>query len=233
MRLAALTDWDGTLQRGFIHLDWVMFLAAHGCFHHATVERMREVFARYHAGSLPYDDMATQVIDLYATGLHGTPVADTLDLARRFVEARAGLWPFVPTFFALLHERRIDVVVISGAPRILLDRYGARFGLAEIVAVEIGTADGRWTGEVTANPSTLPAKRRAVASIARRYDIVLAVGDSHADTPLFEAAPHALLLIPPGTNAPPAGLPAHTRIVTPETILEAVRAALSAAGATH
>jgi hypothetical protein len=69
----------------------------------------------------------------------------------------------------------------------------------------LGTEAGVYTGVIASNPGLSETKRAHAASLSGEgHEIMLAVGDSPSDAPLFEASPSVIVvggdlrLVPPG-----------------------------------
>ena len=219
---AAFLDWDGTLREGFTINDWGSFLAQHGEFDIEAAHDIRARFNRFSEGATSYAKLSKAVPRVYANGLRGRSTSRTNELADEFVKMDFDrLFSATVTLLNMLESNRIRIVVISGSPQPVLEAYARELPLNEVHGVTVGKSKGRWNGELKNNPATTQAKREIVAKLIERYRPLLALGDSEADEPLFNAAQHWFRMDPNAVLAPAAGA-TRAQSVKPDSVLAAV-----------
>jgi len=223
---AAVLDWDGTLRRGYEIVDWTNFLDESGRFDHEAADRQRELVSNYLAGKITYSQAVFDVGVIYAEGLAGRKVTDTLALAATFAKNDKAIFAFTPALFRILLKNKIKIVLVSNTPRLLLDEYRKEFKLTEVYGLQVGEQAGSWVNHVIMNPGLSEVKRRIAAELANKYNIVLGMGDTHEDAPLLEAAKVRLLLKP--ENKPHVRIPdvPQLEVVDENGVIKAVEAAL-------
>jgi len=83
----------------------------------------------------------------------------------------------------------IDIVLISGAPEVVLSAFQAYFPISKIYGLSIGVDfQNRSDGTIQRNPGLCSEKQRIVNALQAKARIVLAVGDSVSDIPALTAA---------------------------------------------
>ena len=87
-----------------------------------------------------------------------------------------------------------------------------------------------WANRVIINPGLSEVKRRIVAQLVGKYNIILGMGDTHEDAPLLEAARIRLFLKP--ESKPNIRIPEvpELQVVDENSVIETVEAALPKIG---
>ena len=227
---AAVLDWDGTLRKGYEILDWTNFLDENGKFHREAAVRQRELVSNYLAGRIPYAQAVFDVGVIYAEGVAGQKVGETMALAAQFAKIDKAIFRFTPGFFEILRETNLKIILISNTPQVMLDEYGRRFGLTEVYGLQVDQKAGLWANRVIINPGLSEVKRRIVAQLVGKYNIILGMGDTHEDAPLLEAARIRLFLKP--ESKPNIRIPEvpELQVVDENSVIETVEAALPKIG---
>jgi HAD superfamily hydrolase (TIGR01490 family) len=92
------------------------------------------------------------------------------------------------------------VVIASGSPQYIIDEVGRYLKVHLAVGTRTRIVDGRVTDEIVPPIVFQEGKRAAVEGLAERYDLDLSrsflYSDSVADTPLFEAVGHPIVVNP-------------------------------------
>ena len=217
----ALLDWDRTLYDGFVLLSWVRFLSVHGKFSRAYYEELKRVFSHYSRRDIKYDDLSRNAPLIYARGLKGQRVTDICGLALEYVREDSQLYPHSIPIFDMLHQKNITIAVLSGAPQEVLDAFSERLDIEIVIGITVRMLSSGefFSGVLGRNSALVEVKRRQVERLRRKFNILLAIGDSSADIPLLMAAKVPIVLndnrehksfsLPPGTISVP-----HNRLLT-------------------
>jgi len=186
-----LVDWDGTLRKGYLTFDWLCFLHHQDIISEAPVISFRRCIDLYKNGVLDYQNLIDQATLIYASAISGLKADYLASKAADFVQEDKGkLFSFCKPLLLYLKSIGVEVVVISGAPTNLLREYAKILPLSKIFGVTVEVDDHAvYTGVVRTNYGNLSSKRQAVEKICdESTEIILAIGDSTFDTPLFDAA---------------------------------------------
>jgi len=92
------------------------------------------------------------------------------------------------------------VLIASGSPQVIIDELGAHLRVHAAVGTRTRIVDGRATDQILPPVVFREGKRDAVERICEQWDLDLArswlYSDSQADTPLFEAVGHPVVVNP-------------------------------------
>lgn len=139
--------------------------------------------------------------DQLAAMVTGWEVEQVKEIAQQTMEIVVA-----PTIYAeardLIKEHQLkghDVVIISASARELVEPIARELGISTVVATELASEDGKYTGEVTFYCKGT-AKAEAIEDLAQRrgYDMKrsYAYSDSATDIPMLEAVAHAVVINP-------------------------------------
>lgn len=198
---AALLDWDGTLREGFTIFAWADRLAEEGLLTPGAVGELRELREAYEAGALPHNELAARTARVLAAALRGGSTEPVERTARSFVDADLRLlFPWTRTLLQELGRRHVAAIVISGAPIEVLRAYAERLELSAVYGLRFEVRAGRYSGELLDNPGVEDEKLKVVEAVRAHFGdrIVLAVGNSESDRPLFRASPLSGVVNNPG-----------------------------------
>src|ERR1700726_5061044 len=121
---AAVADWDGTLRPGFMLRDWLKFLSDLSVTESTYVDNFDELYHKYTSKRIDYDSFAEGAITLYGSAMYGVSARTARSASFEFVtHDLANIYSFVEPFCSLMHSREIKVIIISGAPSIVLEAY--------------------------------------------------------------------------------------------------------------
>lgn len=191
MRLA-LFDLDNTLLAGDSDYEWGQFLVDRGVLRRQTYEAQnRAYFEQYAAGTLDIHEYL---------GFALRPLAEHSpeDLARWHAEFMATrILPMVGTPARKLVGRHLDrgdlCAIITATNSFVTAPIAREFGVANLIATEPETREGRFTGRVAGTPCFREGKVRRLHDWLRgqgrqlgEFDESSFYSDSHNDLPLLE-----------------------------------------------
>ena len=191
MRLA-LFDLDNTLLAGDSDYEWGQFLVDHGVLEREVYEAQNRIYyEQYVAGTLDiheYLGFALRPLAEHAAG----------DLERWHAEfMRLRIRPMITPAARALVRRHVDAgdlcAIVTATNSFVTAPIAREFGVAELIATEPETRDGRFTGRVAGTPCFREGKVRRVDEwLAGRGQRLAAFAesafysDSHNDLPLLE-----------------------------------------------
>lgn len=193
----ALTDWDGTIRRGFTIQAWMRHLQSVGLLDKRALLDLESAFAAYSKGRLQHDNLALSSAKIYASSIAGISVETVESEAKVFIKYdSAELMHLSLQVIEELRKRRIKIFVISGAPDVILREYQRRLDFTCVMGLRLDHSAGRYTGHITENPGLATTKKQLVQQITLEASnrIVLAMGNSDSDIPLFGAASLSVLI---------------------------------------
>jgi phosphoserine phosphatase len=187
----ALLDWDGTIRDGFTIMDWVGFLLRRKLVTLDILCRLKDAFSARAHGKISHDELAFRAAAIYADSLSGSHCECISKEAMQFIDQdRCKILPLSLEIIRYFQAQKLQVVVVSGAPHEVISCYRKLYGLSEIHGLQLETKSGIYTGNIVENPGISAGKREVVSEMlaAKTGSIVVAMGNSDSDMPLFDAA---------------------------------------------
>jgi HAD superfamily hydrolase (TIGR01490 family) len=196
----ALFDLDETLLAGDSDYEWGQFLVERGVLDRATYEaRNKEFYDRYRAGTL---DLA-EFLDFQLTPLSWFTRAQLDAWHAEFMTAK--ILPMIrPGARALLERHRDNErVIITATNAFVTGPIAAALGVPHLIATELETVNGRFTGHARGTPCFREGKvARLEQWLAARGRTLADVGeswfysDSANDLPLLSRVTHPVAVHP-------------------------------------
>lgn len=188
----AVFDWDNTVRDGFTLFDWIDYLIEQGILNDSIRAQIDEFSFRYSIKQISHDEYAHLACKVYAKEIRGFNYIELKNIARQYIARdRERIFGGMDTIFNLLHEKNIDIIIISGAPRIVLDNYKKDFHIRSVRAFKERVAKGYLNGQVAYNYGY--NKYKAMMKLESEYGSkpLFGFGDSNSDIPILEEAIHA------------------------------------------
>lgn len=189
-------DWDNTIRKGFTLFSWLDFLYAEKALSTNVRRKMENVQNQYAAGKITHDDYAKIAGELYAEEMKGISVQSREKLVNKYMKYDCrDIYPFSEEIFSCMNRHDIKAVVISGAPKYILDRYTEKFSLYEIYAFSESFSEGFCNGKVAFNYGV--NKKKTVQKLCETYGNrpIIGFGDSSSDIPLFDISTHPFCIV--------------------------------------
>lgn len=191
----ALFDWDNTVRNGYTLFSWVNFLCAQSILEPRFQNEIEVVKKQYGQHIITHDQYADIACSRYAEALKGMPVSVfNKVLSRYMLEDKKFLLHNIGALFNILYENDIDIIIISGAPAIIISEYKAEFHLRSIYAFREETINKNFTGNVECNFGF--NKEEQVLKVIDEYHDYpfMAFGDSDSDVPMLKKATHSFCM---------------------------------------
>ena len=201
----ALFDWDNTLREGFTLFSWIDFLKKEGAISATISEKIDYYSHQYETALINHDQYAFYACKSYAECVKGMPKSKREQLLDGYFKIdNSTIFPFVRKMFCTFNENNIKVIIISGAPQYILERYQSSFHISEIYAFSEEYSNGIATGNVLFNYGV--DKINVVKKIKSKFGCtaLAAFGDSSSDIPMLEGADNAFQIVNSSKGKPKA-----------------------------
>jgi phosphoserine phosphatase len=184
-----LTDWDGTLRLGYTIQDWLPFLVQRLGVNIRSQMCLDEVFSSYDHGEITYEQLVDEAAMVHARAMNGLCVEAVANAAAEFVRSDDKLFKYTPSLLKYLKEKNITAVAVSGAPFEIISAYAKTLGISNVYSLKIYSDESlRYTSKIEHNFGSFIRKREIANLFSNNSKVVLALGNSIADAPLFSVA---------------------------------------------
>lgn len=183
-----LLDWDNTLRKGFTIKAWMEYLYENRFVSNEHYFGFLSQFEAYDNHMLDYHQLSTNSTAIYAKSIAGKNVMDIKNAGRDFCIHDGGVFPFVKSLFHSFQTNKIEIIVISGTPEMLLENYASLLGIDEVYGLTVRARGNFYTDFVERDYGA--CKSEIVKKICEEKggNPIFAMGDSIADEPLISTA---------------------------------------------
>lgn len=191
----ALFDWDNTVRKGYTLYSWVDYLCEHRVLNLNVQADLNKMGREYKAGLITHDEYAQRACELYSHALKGISSKKIDALTDDYLKIdEQYMYNSIKKIFDLLNKKEFDIIVISGAPTIIIEKYKKRFHFKQICAFKEKIMEDQFTGEVQYNYGF--DKEELVLELIDQYGTYpyMAFGDSESDIPLLKYAHYPFFL---------------------------------------
>ncbi len=194
----AIFDLDNTLIGGDSDSLWTRFLVEEGILGPEAEEMDRKFYADYEAGEL--DMMAFLAFQLRPFGQF--PMEQLFQWRERFVDkkVRPLLLPKALDLVGGHRARGHRMLIITATNRFVTEPISKLFGIDDLLATEVETVNGRFTGKPAGVPSFREGKIVRLREWLDRQEAEPSetwfYSDSHNDIPLLEGVTHPAAVDP-------------------------------------
>lgn len=188
-------DWDNTVRNGYTLYSWVDFLCNNSIINPDFKYELNQIKEQYYQNHFTHDEYAKKACSLYAKSLMGLSFESVNNVVLDYMDYdRECLFKGIVPLFELFYDMNIDVIILSGAPSIILENYRTEFHLKSIFAFKEQVLHGVFTGDVECNHGF--DKKSKVLELEKKYNSFpyMAFGDSESDVPMLECADHAFYI---------------------------------------
>lgn len=188
-KYACIADWDQTLRRGYTLGNWLLFLSNSQQIEPSYVVQFEKLLNKYRESQISHDQLADEAICLYSDAIKHLDRKILRQYAGDFVKIdRENLMPFTKNLAENLKDNGIDLYIVTGAPKIVMDRYKE-----EIIIREVFSVDEEEFYDINSvkNHGRSIYKEKA-KDIITSYNskIKCSFGDSLSDLPILKSAEH-------------------------------------------
>ncbi len=194
MNRYALFDWDNTLRKGFTIVSWIEYLCNQHIVDKACYIELLRQFDLYESGKITYQELSNISTQIYAHSIAGADVVSLAELAYHYCERDDALFEFARPLLKILRDAGVEIIVISGSPKLVLMQYAKLLEIDEVYGMDIEIKLGRYTDIIAKDYGA--EKFEIVCDIckSRGKAPLFAFGDSVADDPLLKSSKYGFLI---------------------------------------
>lgn len=189
MNQYAVFDWDNTVRKGFTLFDWVEYLIEQRMIGDSIKPMIDNLSYKYSINEISHDEYARLACKLYVKEVSGHKFSELQQVAQQYSNRDIDqIWSGMESVFEILFQNRIDIIIISGAPKIVIDFYKTRFHIKALYAFKEEVSNGVLNGRVAYNYGY--DKLRVINKLKLKYGTapLFGFGDSFSDLPLLDEA---------------------------------------------
>lgn len=190
----ALLDWDNSLREKVTLFRWEDFLVEKGVISDRVLREREKYRLAHREGRMDHDALSRECCLSFLQAAEGMEQSTYEALLAEYMpQDRQDFAAYTPVLLAWLRDRKIEPVVVSGAPLDIISHYFAEFGIRKAWAFNYCFRDGRLSGDFLGSGGH--DKQSVVEQCRRDYGQgpIIALGDSASDLPLLRAAAYPLI----------------------------------------
>jgi HAD superfamily phosphoserine phosphatase-like hydrolase len=192
----AVMDFDNTLARGWIVGSWLARLSEANVGNaDAGVMRLTALFEAYAARpGFGHDRLATEAGQIYSDAMAGVSVTEVRALASPFVADYVGprgrLFRQSRALITGLRSRGLRPILVTGAPGEVTQELMRELNVESCFPFLLEIQDGVYTGQIVCNRGVSTEKASTCKWLVdeQEAEIVVAIGDSAGDRPMWRSA---------------------------------------------
>ncbi len=201
MKKVAFSDFDGTLAKGYISMEFMDFLHNKGIYSREAYAKQGALFQEHKTGNVSYDRWVEKWALLWAEGLKGREEKEVKNAALEFFKSfEPNIYKSSYELVKLLKGKGYCTVAISVGAMDIIRIAGKRLGFDKIYATEPEKSHGIFTGNLKTRLHLPSGKQEIIAGILHtgkfRQEGSFAFGDSASDAGMLGCAEQAIALNP-------------------------------------
>lgn len=188
-------DWDNTIRKGYTLYSWVDYLISQSIIPPNLQFELADIKSQYINHLITHDEYANIACKKYAKALTNLKVQDMNRMVESYLTYdKRHLMPKINLLFQAIYNGGFDIIVISGAPFIVLQGYKNLFHIKSIYAFKEKVLNGIFTGEVECNYGFNKQKKISELFLEYGTNPYAAFGDSDSDLPMLQTANYPFCL---------------------------------------
>ena len=193
----ALFDIDGTMIPGTTYFRVLDAQLREEFVSEACVADAYSAYGKYKQGSISYEQLVENLLDIYAQGIQGRTAKEVENSIDAILGDTTDFYQYVAPTIELLRNTH-EIVVISGSPHFMADAVRQRFGIEHSYSSVYEVVDGIITGRVETYLATRQQKHRAIQHVitGHEYKGSVAFGDSEGDLEVLKSVEHPICISP-------------------------------------
>jgi len=201
MKKIAFCDFDGTLSKGFISMDFLDYAHGRKLYLQQSYDEQMKIFSQMKKKEMSYGAWCKRWGEVWAEGLEGQHESLISRHAREFFQQfRKNIYPSSYPLVKELKKSGYIVIAVSLGSYDVVSLAAEELGMDECYATRLEFKDGICTGKLATGIHMPGGKEIALKAIAKEKDVpfssCIAIGDSASDMEMLSLAGVAIALNP-------------------------------------
>ena len=193
-KIVAVFDWDNTVRNGYTIRDWLVHLLDIGHEVQPLISVFDSYAQAYADNEISHDDFAMKFCIDYCVFFKGWDESLLLEEVDSYIfKDKQSLFGFSADLFRHFKQQNIPIIVLTGAPSLILNKYKKIFGIDAVLGFEHEVEAGKFTGRVESNFGYEKGKTMKVVRAIYMGKIV-GFGDSESDLPIINNSDIAFVI---------------------------------------
>lgn len=199
MRKIAICDFDGTLSRGYISMEFLEFIKNREKFSKEFYDEQMEFLRQYKSGELSYDDWCYEWGIAWGRGLEGQKENEIAQHAAEFLKNfKKNIYDSSYEIIGRLKKRDYQVICLSVGASEVIGLAAKELGMDETIATRLEIKGGFYTGRISTEIHLPGGKEKAMKEImaGRKFTLEdsFGFGDSEADIAFLKSVSTPVML---------------------------------------
>ena len=183
--MVSVFDWDNTVHKGYTIYEWIKHLLKAGY----DVQKLIFIFDAYKdlytKRRISHDEFAMKFNESYCVFFKDWSEAELFNELGEFIKSdKEKLFPFAIDAFKYFKAYNIPIIIVTGAPSMIVEKYKEILDIDVILGFECEIADGKLTGCVESNFGLDKSKTMKIIK-AIYSGRTIGFGDSESDLPII------------------------------------------------
>ncbi|MBU1202221.1 MAG: HAD-IB family phosphatase [Nanoarchaeota archaeon] len=201
MKKIAALDFDGTLSKGYISMEFLDYLFNNKLCNPNIYQKQMNALDNYNSKNISYNDWCKEWGILWAQGLNGQSVSQISEAAETFFEGfKNNIYSSSPKLVSLLKEKGYETVILSTGAKEVVSLAADYLGAEKTYATRISVRDKTYSGRLLTDFHLPNGKRNFISKLKKTniysWDDSMGFGDSTHDIEVLDSVEIAVALNP-------------------------------------
>jgi HAD superfamily hydrolase (TIGR01490 family) len=189
MQNLAVFDFDGTLSKGYISIDFLHALHEAGLYTPKYYNEQMKLLESHRRGELSYDDWCARWAELWTNGLKGSRQEKVSAIAASFFEKfKENIYQESYDIIRNLKQSGYEIVLLSVGASEVINLAASELGVHKSFSTALEIRDGVYTGRIETDFHKPRGKENCLRKLLTEsvYDKTVGFGDSETDIGFIE-----------------------------------------------
>lgn len=191
----AIFDFDKTMTDRFVSAFLMEELERAKIIKSGYIDYMKDLYAKYHAGQVGYNEASNDEFVQRAKYLDGVSLLDFQRFVEQSFDVKKYINPWLPELLVKLKEKGFLIIVVSGANEQFLDIVQDTTDFDAFFGSRIGIVEGKFTNSPDLFMNDLE-KAKIIKRLIKESDFTIGFGDATGDVPMLKLLDKGFLYQP-------------------------------------